>query len=190
MPPTRTKKYKERLELALLIEAHGFIMPSCSFCERLSRNCIVSSEDSTRCNECVRRGGKCDVAGPSARDMASLLREQERLDQEDEATLNKLFRLRKQKKLLRDRASEMIRRGLQTLDELDAIEEKERLEKEYIEQEQRERLVQSPSSMPGPNEGVFAYSSLVDLDLNSPSNAALLVDLGIADETPPISQGN
>jgi hypothetical protein len=94
MPPVRSKKYHERIELALLIESLGIkmILP-CSYCEKHSRPCVVTTEKSSRCNECVRRGNKCDVQGPSSSDLASLLREQDRLDKEEEATTSKLLRL-------------------------------------------------------------------------------------------------
>ena len=55
-----------------------------------------------------------------------LKREEERLDREEEETLSKLLRLRKQKRLIRTRGKDMLRRGLKTLDELDAAEEAER----------------------------------------------------------------
>jgi hypothetical protein len=100
MPPERSKKYKERLELALLIEAYGLTMPSCSYCEANARKCVVAKESSSRCNECVRRGRKCDVQGPSAGDISTVLREQARVREERKATLAKLLRLDQQEQFL------------------------------------------------------------------------------------------
>ncbi len=45
----------------------------------------------------------------------------------------KILRLRKQQRLLDSREQEMARRGLRFFDELDAVEEKERLENENAE---------------------------------------------------------
>jgi hypothetical protein len=42
----------------------------------------------------------------------------------------RLARLRKQRKFLKSRARDMLRRGLKSLDELDKAEERERLEAE------------------------------------------------------------
>lgn len=64
--------------------------------------------------------------GPEHPDWVKLEREEERLDREEEETLSKLLRLRKQKRLIRTRGKDMLRRGLKTLDELDAAEEAER----------------------------------------------------------------
>ncbi|OBT70528.1 hypothetical protein VF21_10439, partial [Pseudogymnoascus sp. 05NY08] len=63
--------------------------------------------------------------GPEHPDWVKLEREEDRLDREEEETLSKLLRLRKQKRLIRTRGKDMLRRGLKTLDELDAAEEAE-----------------------------------------------------------------
>ena len=133
MPPSRSRKYQERLSLALLIDSLGIDMPPCSYCEKNSRRCVVSEGHSARCSECARRGQKCDVEGPSQGDLASVLREQDRLDAEEEATTAKLLRLQQQKKFLRARAHKMLTRGLKTLDELDSVEERERQEAQALE---------------------------------------------------------
>jgi hypothetical protein len=62
--------------------------------------------------------------------MKKLLDENDRLDREEEETLSKLLRLRRQRREFSTRARDMLRRGLKTLDELDEAEEKERLAKE------------------------------------------------------------
>ena len=141
MPPARNKKFKERIELAQRIESRGVEMSPCSLCEKTNRTCLVS-EGSSRCSECVRRGQKCDVEGIPAGDWLSLEREEERLNTEEAKatatmieTSARLARLQKQKKLLRSRARDMLRRGLKTLDELDAAEEAERLERERASRE-------------------------------------------------------
>ena len=182
MPVERSKKYRERLELALLIEAHGVTMPQCSFCEKNERKCVVSTENSSRCNECVRRGQKCDVSGPSLSDLSSLLREQERLDREEEETTTKLLRLQKHKKFLRKRAGEMLRRGLKTMDELDEAEEKERKDKEEAERRELEARAAASTTFD------LTDDQIVDLGLSSfdPSWATL----DFADGNPSTASGS
>ena len=187
MPPIRSRKYKERVELALLIEACGITMPSCTYCEKHSRRCILSKENSIRCSECIRRGQKCDISGPSAGDMMSIIREQERLDQEREATLSKLLRLDKQQRFLRNRASEMIRRGLKTMDELEEVEGRERLENERVEKEKE----MASASVAGPSDDSFAFDSSLDPSiLASMDSPSFWANSGISGEMPPTSQGS
>jgi superfamily II RNA helicase len=114
------------------------------------------SPDSDRCLECVKhKKTQCDVWGPTTQQWAVLEREEQKLEVEWEATQEsqrvlqeqilesqrkllehlsqsqaKLQRLDKQRKLLKTRAAEMMRRGLKSLDELDALEQKEKEEAE------------------------------------------------------------
>ena len=125
MSAESARKARERADLVRRILRNGFEMSACSNCARRNRTCFSSPSDSRKCAECVRRKLKCDQSGPSHNDWIKLEREEERLDQEEEETLAKLLRIRKQKKYLRSRGKEMLRRGLQTLDELDAVEEQE-----------------------------------------------------------------
>ena len=127
-----SKKTQEREDLIARILRNGFEMNACSNCMRRNQTCI-SSADSTKCAGCVRRKVKCDQSGPSHSDWQKLEKEEDRLDQEEEATLAKLLRLRRQKKALKSRGKDMLRRGLKTLDELDAVEERERLEAQALE---------------------------------------------------------
>src|SRR5690242_20272191 len=121
-----SKKHKERLRLACLIKDTGLDMMPCSFCEKQNRKCIVApKEDSLRCSKCVCHGGKCDVNGPLSLDWESIDRQQEKLMQEEEEAMAKILRLRKQQSFLRKRKKEMLRRGLRTLNKLDAAEGKE-----------------------------------------------------------------
>ena len=125
-------------------------MSPCSLCSKHDRKCIVS-DDGSRCSECTRRGKKCDAKGPSLADWEALDREENRLRREREETSTllmesvtktsallmesvtkvqeaaaKLQRLEKTQRLWKTRAKEMLRRGLKTMDELDAAEEAER----------------------------------------------------------------
>jgi len=119
-------KAKQKNALADKIQRTGIEMSPCSRCERLSLCCIVAT-DTSRCGECVGSKQKCDVAGPSLSDWKSLEREERRLDDERRETLAKLLRLDLQQRSLRTRGREMLRRGLKSLDELDAAEEAERV---------------------------------------------------------------
>jgi len=126
-------KAKQKNALADKIQRTGIEMPSCSRCDRQGLSCVVSL-NTVRCGECVRSKMKCDVSGPTPNDWEKLKKEEERLEAEEEAAalqeqeaFARRMRLRKMQKSLRTRAAEMLRRGLRTLDELDAAEEAERV---------------------------------------------------------------
>ena len=144
MPPNRHERIKENREsLYRRVLRNGFVMPSCSRCRKDPRRVCVVSSDSDRCAECIRAGGsvKCDVWGPSKSDWAALEKtekdladawaeaqaEQQRLFERLSAQQAKLMRLNKQREMFRARAAEMLRRGLKSLDELDAVEAEEAL---------------------------------------------------------------
>jgi hypothetical protein len=130
MPP-------ERLSLASRIGSLGTEMSPCSSCQNYGRTRVVINEKSKKCGERVRRGQDCDVVRLSPWEWAQLQREQDRLKFERDAAfaaamegLARVQRLEKQQELLKKCGAEMIRRGLQTVDELEEIEERERREKE------------------------------------------------------------
>ncbi|KIM93539.1 hypothetical protein OIDMADRAFT_173149 [Oidiodendron maius Zn] len=130
MPP-------ESLNLALRIGSLGAEMSPCSSCQNFGRTRVGINEESKKCGERVRRRQDCDVMGLSPGEWAQLQREQDRLKFERDAALTaameglaRVQRLEKQQELLKKRGAEMIRRGLQTVDELEEIEERERREKE------------------------------------------------------------
>jgi hypothetical protein len=173
-------KYKERISLVRLIESRGSEMPPCSYCERNNRKCIVSNDSSSRCSECVHRGERCDVQGPSLGDLDSILRERTRLDEEEKETTAKLLHLQTQRRFLDGRAWDMLVRGLKTMDELDEAEEKERQEKENSERASREAAVTVPAEPSDP----FALDPSLVLD------QAFWVEMGFGDGIPPTSQGN
>src|SRR5579862_8331536 len=128
----RSRKHKERNRLELLVINCGLVMPSCSFCERNKRKCIVA-EGSTQCSKCIGRARSCDVHRPSVGAMDAVLQEYEKLDREEEEArksvrkgLAKVERLNQLRRSLRTRAADIIRWGVQSLDELDAVEESKR----------------------------------------------------------------
>lgn len=112
-------------------------MSHCSSCQNFGRTRVIINEKSKKCGDRVRRGQDCDVVGLSLGEWAQLQREQDRLKFERDAALTaameglaRVQRLEKQQELLKKRGAEMIRRGLQTVDRLEEIEEQERREKE------------------------------------------------------------
>lgn len=75
---------------------------------------------------------------PSLGDWESIARQKANLEEQEEEAMAKILRLRKQRKLLVRREAEMSRRGLKFLDELDAAENKERVEEEKREAERQQ----------------------------------------------------
>ncbi|KFZ14162.1 hypothetical protein V501_03378 [Pseudogymnoascus sp. VKM F-4519 (FW-2642)] len=140
MPSSKHTKIKERQLLADRIKKNGIPMSPCSNCLRSDRDCIVAPGH-RRCSECARRNSKCDACAPSPADWERLRKEEERLEAEEEAAAfqereahlraqeayARRMRLRKQQKALKTRGAEMLRRGLHSLDELEAAEERERV---------------------------------------------------------------
>jgi len=142
MTPQRTRKIKENQDnLLSRILRDGIVMPSCTRCRKDPRRVCVVATDSDRCAECVRAGGNvlCDVWGPTksewralertekelARAWEEAQRDQQRLFEQLASQQAKLLRINKQREMFRARAGEMLRRGLRSLDELDAAEKEE-----------------------------------------------------------------
>jgi len=168
-------KKRERLNLACEIEEQGVRMNPCSYCREEKRKCIFDRDNSKhiRCSECVRMKKACNAVKPLIEswesevprisDWESLDRQMEKLDeQEEEAltrlhaqqeemktrqeeTLAKLLRLRKQKGFFKARRAKIRARGLQYLDKLDALKEKERKEAEKAAKKVTDKV--DPSSL-------------------------------------------
>ena len=187
---TITKK-SERLKLARKIENSGDEMAApCSCCRKQNRKCVVDNERSARCAECVRRKLSCDVLVddwernvPRLSDWESIEKQKALLEEQEEEAMAKILRLRKQKKFLVRREAEMAKRGLKFLDELDAAEERERLEKERQEAVQQ-AVDTSVAANEGPLDSDLA-AALVAYDPSDPFWASL--DFGGG--TPQASQG-
>lgn len=160
MSSSKHTKIKERIALADKIKSSGIEMLPCARCDKRALPCLVSG-DSSRCSECVRAGQKCDISGPSVADWERLRKEEERLEREQElaeqailqahqaaiAALARSQRLKKQRALLKQRGSEMIRRGAATLDELDDLEAKEKENAELLTHAQSVPLPASASEV-------------------------------------------
>ena len=81
----------------------------------------------------------------------------------------------------------MADRGLKYLDELDALEEKERLENERGEKEKE----MASASVAGPSDDSFAFDSSLDPSiLASMDSPSFWANSGISGEMPPTSQGS
>jgi fatty acid/phospholipid biosynthesis enzyme len=117
-----------------------------------------------------------------------LEKEEERLDREEEETLAKLLRLRKQKRLIRTRGKDMLRRGLKTLDELEAAEEADR-----VAAEKAERALEAEPSGPLVTKsrellGDFPFVDSPPLLAMSPASwERLMLDVGVS--TPRAAHG-
>lgn len=191
MPTDTARKLQERNDLVRRILNHGYELPemdSCSNCVRRNVTCISSPSDSRKCAECVRRRLKCDCVGPEHPDWVKLEREEERLDREEEETLAKLLRLRKQKRLIRTRGKDMLRRGLKTLDELDAAEDAERAAVEKSAQneiEERERQKNDARPSPPPTAEVPSSD-----DLFSVLTPSFWEQFGVDGRIPPTTPGS
>ena len=188
MPTDTARKIQEREDLSNRIKKNGYIMDSCSNCIKRKTTCWASANDSRKCAGCVKRKLKCDCMGPDHPDWVKLEKEEERLDREEEETLAKLVRLRKQKRLIRTRGKDMLRRGLKTLDELDAAEEAERVMAEKAER----ALEAEPSTLPTTGSGAplddFSFvNPLTILVMSLTSWEKLLLDASIS--TPRVAYG-
>lgn len=145
-----SKASVQKKSLARKIEDQGFIMiSSCVRCARLNKNCI-KSEDSDRCSECVREGrSRCVESKPSFTDAEwrRLVAVQQKLrDEEDRANeemfkiMARMNRLRKQEKLLRQRANEFLAHEFKEIEELENLEEQEKIEEERSKDVQKESV--------------------------------------------------
>ena len=79
------------------------------------------------------------MLGPSSSDLESLIKVQEQLEQEEEATIAKLLQLQKQRQFFKSCAKDLICCSLKSIDELDAAKENERKEKEQVATKQLTR---------------------------------------------------
>ncbi|RYP59190.1 hypothetical protein DL771_010968 [Monosporascus sp. 5C6A] len=178
----RSRQRTNAFILAERVARIGFTMPSCSRCEKEGVDCKVF-RDSGKCARCIRHGGPCDVFGPSEAEHKKLLDEEDRLEREEEqaretlrTAANKLDRLQKQRRLLRSRGLEMLRRGIKGAE---AMEEFARLE------EERRRLsteiaVSTQAAAPAD------WSGINDTDWSNPDNVdwgALMMGSGVVGES-------
>jgi hypothetical protein len=123
------------------ILSRAFEMAPCSACARRGSSCLVSGLDSSRCSECVRfKLGDCDVFGPSHAQLRKLASTQLRLEAELNAASDELEqahlkfrRIQAQKRAWSEKVSRAVARGLDNLEELEALEARELEEKRSSE---------------------------------------------------------
>lgn len=174
------KKTVEKNSLLSVILQNSIIMPTCSYCEGKGYDsCEVSPSDSSRCAECVRLGrSRCDVLGVGAAELRNIATQHQKLEDELQAAEEKVLRLRKQKKMWFEKMMRAVRRGI------DSVEELERVEKEEAEAEQRRQEEARPHSADFhhfPSEFVGDWDTVYPDVALSPS---LLAELGLLDPAP------
>ncbi|KAF3768366.1 hypothetical protein M406DRAFT_249148 [Cryphonectria parasitica EP155] len=122
-------KTQEHHRLAELISAFGIEMPACAHCWEMGAF-YCFAENSSRCEECVSLNQSCDTGCFSASAAGRLIREKRKvLSEEAEAELANAAALqallasqacldcvRKQRRLLEERAAEMIRCSFNSLE--------------------------------------------------------------------------
>ncbi|KAI0388505.1 hypothetical protein F5Y17DRAFT_452579 [Xylariaceae sp. FL0594] len=134
--PISVIKANERAALLELFNTAGVEVMPCARCSKKSLKC-VASEASSRCKECVIACRSCDGMGISLAAANKLALALKKINQEEEEAeddlervsesliqaqkvanerLARLAPLRKQKRLLKERANEMISRGVQPLE--------------------------------------------------------------------------
>ena len=171
-----SRKRKERSSLAQRISQRitntGFEILSYSRCKAAGHTCMVSSAESRRYADYVRLGKSCDIEAPSSAQWETLEKAKNKLEAITEAaemefvTVSavaaeisaRLARLRRQRKLLKRRGAEILRRGVSSLDELEALEEQEA---------DANRVVESPAV---PSGSQLSFPQLFDQILPDFSN--------------------
>jgi hypothetical protein len=118
--------------LADRIVKSGFEIEPCSNCVRHNRT-YVSSGDSDRYTEYIRRGIKYNQGGFDLSGFNAIQKEEERLERKEEEAIAKILCLYKQYKSLKTYTRELLYCSLKSLDELDKAEAKEKEEKEVQE---------------------------------------------------------
>ena len=131
------KSTKYRRELCLKIERRGLKMVyKCAACRKSGSDCVVSS-DSKGCSSCVRKTIACDWRPFSEKDFEKVERERARLQEKASAgralmrdAMAQIETAERLQRFLDKRESELVRRGLENVEELEKLEKEEELAKE------------------------------------------------------------
>ncbi|KAL2192217.1 hypothetical protein P885DRAFT_18426, partial [Corynascus similis CBS 632.67] len=141
--PDRVAKSRSKTSHPKTVQRHDLVCAmvrsaltmkrSCSFCESRKLKCEASSDDLSRCVECVRRGQSgCDVFGVSVQSLTRIVSQHDKLDSEMEraeaelqAAMAKVNRVRAQKRLWAEKMARAISRGLDDIAELERLEAEE-----------------------------------------------------------------
>jgi hypothetical protein len=161
MSTVASRKRKERSDLADRIVKFGFEMEPCSNCIRRNRT-YVSSNNSDRYTEYVRRGIKYDQGSFDLSSFNAIQKKEERLEHKKEEAIAKILCLYKQRKSLKTRARKLLHRGLKSLDKLDKVEAKEKEEKEVQERAAVNSAALADSAWLDPLSDKQLYQLLLD----------------------------
>jgi len=135
-----------RRELVADIEKQGIVMASsCLRCSQSNRPC-VKSDKSSKCSECVRVGRRCVSESFVPRpEWNKLYRAQQKLEEDEKRALeeqirisSQLLRLQKQKRFLKDRAGKFLQSDVESLEELEKLEEEEQRQRDALAREQQQ----------------------------------------------------
>ncbi|KAF4463894.1 hypothetical protein FALBO_9279 [Fusarium albosuccineum] len=137
---------QNRQALKILVESFGGVIMPCSNCEKRHLACVVAPDASGRCKSCVDSGWSCDGIALSVAAARKVAAEKRRLEQAEEeaeeelvvlqaessrihnemnAKFAKITRLRRQRRQVESKGQDMIRRGLNSMDELERAERDE-----------------------------------------------------------------
>ncbi|KAM0133037.1 hypothetical protein ACHAO1_006398 [Botrytis cinerea] len=159
----------------------------CSRCLKKNLECRVLP-NAARCGECIKSvgSGRCDVYGHSVGDWFRVNSEEDCLRCEEEEAMAKILRLRRQQRVLREKAGKMLQHDLHTIEALEEFEaEEQRLESERIEREKE----QASNSFVVAGDESFTFDSSLSL-LSDAEIEALLADISTSGRIPVTSQGS
>ena len=146
------KSTKFRRALCLKIERRGCRMAyKCAACRKSKSDCVTST-DSKGCLRCVGKALTCDWRPFSEQDFEKIERERSRLRtaklearERRLAEEAKIARLERLEDFLEKREGELIRRGLESVDELEQLEKQEELAEQKRLELERAAVAAGPS---------------------------------------------
>lgn len=138
MPRKNPRKRDYHQLLSITICTTGIEMPfSCDRCSSLNKHCIVSEKSSSKaCSECVLAKKSCSFSVVSfpREGLERYLKAHTKLEQERKAAIEelarasaKVARLERQSEFLRERGSRLVQESIASLEQLEALEEAERV---------------------------------------------------------------
>jgi len=131
-----SKRQQDRIVTAELVFLLGAEMVRCARCDKRGTPCVVDDAHPSQCAECVRSSQRCDIVDFSlagVRRFSVMKRQTETELNSAEARHEAQFaaflesraeveRLRRQKARLESRGAEMIRRGFESIEEMEAAD--------------------------------------------------------------------
>jgi len=170
----------------------------CARCFRKNLECLIL-KGARRCGECHRSNVACEIAPPSEQQWDRIKERENRLKADTAAATQaildsmaqqrencaKLLRLQREQSVLNDRVAEMLRRDVDSLEELEEIER--------LEAAAREEAIWNAPAAPVPDPFDFlANDDYLDLGrlASLAAFAVGLADLGSRGETPQVLQNS